>query len=77
MPCLLPLFCVVTLHLGLVCSCLDIRLVTANMLLELEELGSEGYLASQEVLSIKIVCVGVVAVLLNVQPDSSAGGASA
>lgn len=56
---------------------LDIRLVTANVLLELEQLRRKLDLVLQEVLGIKIVLGGVVGVLLNVQADGGAGRASA
>lgn len=56
---------------------LDIGLVAADVLLELEELSSELDLGLEEILGIKIVGGGVAGVLLDVKADGGAGGASA
>lgn len=56
---------------------LDIGLVTANMLLKLEQLRGELDLLLQEVLSIQLVFRGVASVLLDVQTDCGSRGTSA
>lgn len=55
---------------------LDVRLVTADMLLELEKLSCKLDLLLQEVLSIELIFGGVAGVLLNVKADGSSRGAS-
>lgn len=52
--------------------CLDIGLITANMLLELQQLSRELNLSLEEVLGIHVVGRGVAAVLLDVETDGSA-----
>lgn len=60
------------MHLGL-----DIGLITANELLELEKLGGHLDLGLEEVLGVQVVRLGVGAVLLEVQANGGAGRASA
>lgn len=55
------------------CLGLDIGLVTANVLLKLQQLGSKLDLVLQKVLCIKVVLGRIAGVLLNVQADGGAG----
>lgn len=55
---------------------LDIGLVTADVLLELEELSGKLDLLLKEVLSIELILGGIAGVLLNVKADSSSRRAS-
>lgn len=55
------------------CLGLDIRLVTVDMLLELQKSRSELDLGLQEILGIKVVSGGVARVLFNVQADGGTG----
>jgi hypothetical protein len=48
---------------------LDIRLVTADVLLKLEKLSGKLDLLLEEILSVKFVLGGIVGVLLNVQAN--------
>ena len=48
---------------------LDIRLVTADMLLKLEKLSGKLDLLLEEILSVQFVLGGIVGVLLNVQAN--------
>lgn len=56
---------------------LDVRGVTANILLELEKLGGELDLVLEEVLGVEFVRGWILAVLLDVEADGSARGAGA
>lgn len=56
---------------------LDIGLVTANVLLKLQQLRRKLDFLLQEVLGIQVVLGGVVGVLFNVQADGGAGRAGA
>lgn len=56
---------------------LNIRLITANMLLELEKLGSKLDFLLQEILGIQIVLGCIIGVLLNVQTNGSSRRAGA
>lgn len=57
--------------------CLDIGLVTTNVLLELQELSGELDLGLEEVLSVQVVGRGITAVLLDVEADGGARGTRA